>query len=182
MSSPWFIPFAYVFVAQYVFSAFEAINCGSTLKGWWNLQRMKLIRRTSAYFLAVLDIIKRKLGLSETTFVLTDKVVTEDAAKRYEQEIMEFGSSSIMFTMLAALALLNLFALVGGIKRLVVDNSDFKALELMVVQIVLCGIMVLVNFPVYEALFVRVDNGRIPSSVMFKAIVLASVMCLLPIY
>lgn len=140
---------------------------------------MWLIRGTTSYFIALIDIFKRKLSLSETTFALTDKVVTEDATKRYEQEIMEFGSSSLMFTMLATLALLNLFTLVGGIKKILMD---FKALEQLIVQIVLCGIIVLINLPVYEALFIRSDNGRIPSSVMFKSVVLASVLCLLPAY
>lgn len=179
VSSPWFLPFAYVFVAKNVFSVLEAMNCRSTLKGWWNLQRMWFIRGTTSYFIALIDMFKRKLGLSETTFALTDKVVTEDAAKRYEQEIMEFGSSSLMFTMLATLALLNLFTLVGGIKKILID---FNALEQLMVQIVLCGIIVLINLPVYEALFIRNDNGRMPSSVMFKSVVLASVLCLLSTY
>ncbi|EXB51025.1 Cellulose synthase-like protein E6 [Morus notabilis] len=181
VSSPWFLPFAYVFVAKNVFSALEAMNCGSTLKGWWNLQRMWLIRRTSSYFIAFLDIIKRKLGLSETTFALTDKVVTEDVSKRYEQEIMEFGSSSLMFTILATLALLNLFTLVGGIMKILMD-FDSKALEQLILQIVLCGIIVVVNFPVYQALFIRRDKGCIPSSLMLKSVVLASLLCLVPLY
>ncbi|GMN73745.1 hypothetical protein TIFTF001_053073 [Ficus carica] len=178
MSSPWFVPFAYVFVAKNVFSVFEAMSCGSTLKAWWNLQRMWLFQRTTSYFIALLDIFKRKLGLNETTFILTDKVVKEDASKRYNQEIMEFGSSNIMFTVLATLALLNLFTFVGGIMKILMD---FKALEQLILQIVLCGIIVLINFPVYQALFIRNDNGCIPSSVMFKSVVLASVLCLLPV-
>ncbi|GMN68342.1 hypothetical protein TIFTF001_037397 [Ficus carica] len=179
MSSPWFVPFAYVFVAKNVFSVFEAMSCGSTLKAWWNLQRMWLFQRTTSYFIALLDIFKRKLGLNETTFILTDKVVKEDASKRYKQEIMEFGSSNIMFTILATLALLNLFTFVGGIMKTLMN---FKALEQLILQIVLCGIIVLINLPVYQALFIRNDNGCIPSSVMFKSVVLASVLCLLPIY
>ncbi|PON31559.1 Cellulose synthase [Parasponia andersonii] len=181
VSSPWFLPFAYVFVAKNIFSVLEAMKHGSTLKSWWNGQRMWLIRRTTSYFIALIDIIKRKLGLSETTFVLTDKVVTEDVSKRYEQEVMEFGSSNIMFTILATLALLNLFTLLGGIKKLVLD-LDSKALEQLISQIVLCGIIVLINLPIYQALFIRRDKGCIPSSVMFKSILLASVTCLMPIY
>ena len=157
------------------------MNSGSTLKAWWNLQRMLLIRRTTSYFIAFIDIIKRQLGLSKTTFVLTDKVVTEDALKRYEQEIMEFGSSNMMFTILATLAMLNLFTLLGGIMKLVL-NLNSKALENFIMQIVLCGIIAVTNLPIYQALFIRSDKGCLPSSVMFKSIILASVMCLLPVY
>ena len=181
VSSLWVLPFAYVFVAKNAFSVLETMNSGSTVKAWWNLKRMWLIRRTTSYFIAFIDSIKRQLGLSETTFVLTNKVVTEDAIKRYEQEIMEFGNSNIMFTILATLAMLNLFTLLGGIMKLAV-NSNSKALEKLTMQVVLCGIIIVINLPIYQALFVRSDKGCLPSSVMFKSIVLASVMCLIPIY
>ena len=141
---------------------------------------MWLIRRTTAYFFGFLDTILWQLGLSQTKFSITTKVVTEDVSKRYEQEVMEFGSSNIMFTIVSTLALLNLFTLIWGFKRLVLD-LDFKALEHLIIQIVLCGLVVLVNLPIYQALFIRSDKGSMPSSVMFKSIVLASLICLIPV-
>lgn len=180
VSSPWFLPFVYVFVAKSAYSLIEFLRCGSTFKAWWNLQRMWLIRRTTAYFFGFLDTILRQLGLSQTKFSLTAKVVPEDASTRYEQEMMEFGSSSITFTIISTLALLNLFALVVGLKRLVLD-LDFNALKHLITQIVLCGLVVLVNLPIYQALFIRSDKGCLPSSVMLRSIVLASLMCLIPV-
>ncbi|KAF4362329.1 hypothetical protein F8388_008213 [Cannabis sativa] len=181
VSSPWFLPFAYVFIAKSVYSLSEAMSHGSTLKAWWNTQKMWLIRRTSAYFIALVDIIKRKLGLSETTFVLTDKVVTEDILNRYDEEVMEFGSSNLVFNILSTLALLNLFCLVGWVKKLVFD-FDSKAIEQMIMQVLLCGIIIVVNLPIYNALFIRKDKGSIPTSVMVKSFVLASILCLIPLY
>ncbi|KAM6579241.1 hypothetical protein CsatA_003015 [Cannabis sativa] len=181
VSSPWFLPFAYVFIAKSVYSLSEAMSHGSTLKAWWNTQKMWLIRRTSAYFIALVDIIKRKLGLSETTFVLTDKVVTKDISNRYDEEVMEFGSSNLMFNILSTLALLNLFCLVGWVIKLVFD-FDSKAIEQMIMQVVLCGIIIVVNLPIYNALFIRKDKGSIPTSVMLKSSVLASILCLIPLY
>ncbi|KAK4850610.1 hypothetical protein QYF36_008273 [Acer negundo] len=174
----WFIPFAYVFLAKSVYSLIQALNCGSTIKIWWNLQRMWMIRRTTAFLLAFIDISIKQLGLSQTTFVLTSKVVTEDVSKRYEQEIMEFGSSSIMFTMLGTFAMLNLFCLFGAIFKMVVVQ-EFGVLESLISQVFLCGMMVLINLPVYEAMFFRKDNGCLPFSVMFKSFVLASLACLI---
>ena len=170
-----FIPFAYVFIAKSVYSLIEALNCGSTIKIWWNLQRMLIIKRTTAFFFAFIDVIIKQLGLSRTTFAITAKVVTKDVSKRYEQEIMEFGSSSVMLTILGTLAMLNLFCLVGATLKMVL--LDFGALENLISQVFLCGMMVLINLPVYEALFFRKDNGCLPFSVMFKSIVLASVAC-----
>ncbi|KAK0600710.1 hypothetical protein LWI29_017742 [Acer saccharum] len=176
-SSLWFIPFAYVFIAKNVYSFFEALSCGSTPKIWWNSQRMLLIKRTTAFFFAFINVIIKQLGLSETTFAITSKVVTEDVSKRYEQEIMEFGSSSVMFTILGTLAMLNLFCLVGATLKMVL--LDFGALENLISQVFLCGMMVLINIPVYEAMFFRKDNGCLPFSVMLKSIVLASLTCLM---
>lgn len=122
----------------------------------------------------------RKLGLSQVAFAITDKVVTEDVARRYEEEVIEYGSSTIMFTLMATLAMLNLFGLTGGIKKTVLD-LEFKAVSRLIVQVVLAVLLVMINIPVYQALFFRNDKGRLPSSVVFKSILLASLVCLIPI-
>ncbi|KAH9652369.1 cellulose synthase-like protein E1 [Citrus sinensis] len=178
VSSLWFIPFAYVFVAQNAYSICEALSCGHTLKSWWNLQRMQIIRRTTAFFFGFVDCIVKQMGLSQTAFAITAKVVTEDVMERYEQEMMEFESSSVMFTIVATLAMLNLFSLIGGFIDIIF--LDFGALGNLMCQIILCGLMVLVNVPIYEALFIRKDKGCMPFSVMFKSMFLTSLACLLP--
>ncbi|KAK4484750.1 hypothetical protein RD792_007344 [Penstemon davidsonii] len=180
VSSLWFVPFAYVFVATTLYSIVEDLMCGDTLKGWWNLQRMTLIRRTTSYFFAFIDTMMKQLGLSQTSFVVTAKVVDEELQKRYENEMMEFGSSSIVFVIIATLALLNLFCLGLGIKKVVF--SDLEILEKFVAQLIVCGLLVMVNLPVYEALLFRSDKGRMPFSVLFKSIVVVSVVCLIPMF
>ncbi|TYH87214.1 hypothetical protein ES332_D01G101300v1 [Gossypium tomentosum] len=179
--SRWFIPFAYVFVSKNIYSLAEALIFGSTFKAWWNLQRMWVHRRTTSFFFAFIDCIVRQLGLSQTTFTLTAKVVTDDVSKMYQQEIMDFGSTSTMFTVISTLAMLNLFSLIGVVVKVFMGGLECKDMEKLVSQVVLCGLMVTVNGPVYEALFLRKDEGSIPGSVMFKSIVLASLACLIPL-
>lgn len=177
VSSLWFIPFAYVFITKNAYSLLEAMSCKLTLKGWWNLQRILVIRRTTAYIFSFIETIIKQFGLSETIFDLTPKAVSQDVLKRYEKEVMEFESSSSMFIIIATLAMVNLFSFLKSFK-IIIFRPQFDNLEKLASQFVLCGLMVMVNMPVYEALFVRKDNGRFPFSVMFKASVLASFACL----
>ncbi|KAH9804268.1 cellulose synthase-like protein E1 [Citrus sinensis] len=179
VTSLWFIPFAYVFTTKTVYSIYESMSCGYTLKSWWNFQRMQIIRRATAFFFGFADVIIEQLGLSQTAFAITAKVVTEDVLKRYEQEIMEFGSSSVMFTIIATLAMLNLLSLIGGLINTIF--LEFGALQNLISQIILCGLMILVSVPIYEALFLRRDKGCLPFSVMLKSVVFASLACLMPL-
>ncbi|KAF7113144.1 hypothetical protein RHSIM_RhsimUnG0156500 [Rhododendron simsii] len=179
VSSLWFLAFAYVYAARNACSIAEALTCGDTLKAWWNSQRMWLFHWTTSYLFAFIDTITGQLGFSHTAFSITAKVVSNDVLKRYEEGTMEFGTSSVMLTIIATLALLNLFGFAGGILKVV---WGYGIAEGLTVQIGLCLVVVVINLPVYQALFLRDDNGRIPSSVMFKSLVLSSLACLIPVY
>ncbi|KAL7143067.1 hypothetical protein ABFS83_08G166100 [Erythranthe nasuta] len=182
VSSLWFVPFAYVFAARTVCSLIEDLISGSTVKGWWNLQRMWLIRRTTSYFFALIDTIYKKLGLSETSFVLTGKVSDEDLRTRYEDEIIEFGSSSVMYVIIATIAIVNLLSLVYGVFKNVIFSGFNGLIGVFTGQMIVCGIIVSLNLPVYEALLMRRDKGSIPSSVLVKSLVITSLACLIPMY
>jgi hypothetical protein len=42
--SPWVIPFLYVSSVENMYNLYEALLSGETLKGWWNGQRMWIIK------------------------------------------------------------------------------------------------------------------------------------------
>ncbi|KAF2288938.1 hypothetical protein GH714_022916 [Hevea brasiliensis] len=134
-SSQWFLPYAYVFISKNAYSIVETWVCGGTIKAWWNSQRMWVIRRTTAYFLAFIDTAIKQLRLSQITFAITPKVVTDDVLKRYEKEVMEFGSSTTEVTIIATLAMLNLLSFVGAImKRIIASEIDFNTTEMLIPQ------------------------------------------------
>ncbi|KAF7815988.1 cellulose synthase-like protein E6 [Senna tora] len=173
VTSRWMLPFLYAPLATHVYSLLEAMRCGCSIKSWWNSQRMKLFRRTTSYLFSFMDTVKIQLGFSETKFDVTDKVASEDTMKRYEEEVVDFGSScSVMYTIIATLALINLFGVIGGTKKVLEDDA-------LVLQVMLCVLMVMLNKVVYEALFVRSDRGCLPSHVLVKSLVLASFACFL---
>ncbi|KAL1347573.1 hypothetical protein AAHE18_07G015500 [Arachis hypogaea] len=179
MSSIWFIPFAYVIVGESARSLLEFVLFGSTIQGWWNDLRMVLYKGTSSYLFALIDSISKLFGLPDSPFTVTAKVMEEDVSERYKKQVMEFGAASPLFTVLATLALLNLFCLLGILKELVLSEDCFGTYKNMSLQILLCGFLVLINIPIYQGLFLRKDKGRLPSSIAIKSTVLALSTCIL---
>ncbi|KAG6639182.1 cellulose synthase-like protein E6 [Carya illinoinensis] len=178
VSNPWVLPFALVIFVHRAYSLGEFVWCGGTFQGWWNDQRMWLFKRTSSYFFGFFDSILKLLGHTKSAFAITAKVAEDDVLQRYEQEVMEFGTSSPMFTILATLALLNAFCFIGGLKRLIMDMKTWVS-DPFSLQILLCALLILINLPVYQGLFLRKDSGRMPSSVTTQAVMFALLACAL---
>ncbi|XP_058202484.1 cellulose synthase-like protein E1 isoform X3 [Rhododendron vialii] len=181
ITSLWILPFAYVLIAKYGCSLAEFITCGGTPLGWWNEQRIWVFRRTTSFCFAFLETIARQLGFTKLEFVVTAKVSDSEVYQRYLQETMEFGSPSPMFTVLSTIAMINLLSFVWGLKRMIMD-AKYGVLEQLGLQIVLCGVIVLINLPVYKGLFFRRDKGKMPSSVMYKSVMLAFLACSIALY
>ncbi|KAF2286224.1 hypothetical protein GH714_011894 [Hevea brasiliensis] len=176
VSDPWFRSFAYVISAKYIYSLVEFLCSGGTILGWWNEQRIWLYKRTTSYLFALIDSILKTLKFTNVTFSITAKVADEDVSQRYEKEIMDFGASSPMFTILATLAMLNLFCFAGVVKKVIMDEN-FRLFEEMFLQLLLCGALVLINLPLYQGLFLRKDKGKVPSSITIKSFILALLAC-----
>lgn len=174
--SSWFIPFGYVTVAVNAYSLAEFLWCGGTFRGWWNEERMWLYRRTSAFLFGFIDTILKKLGVSESAFVITAKVGEEEAAERYEKEMMEFGVESPMFLLLGTLGMLNLFCFAAAVFRLMAsrDGGDIQKMGL---QLVITGTLVVINWPIYQGMLLRKDKGKMPMSVTVKSVVFALSAC-----
>ncbi|KAL5548642.1 hypothetical protein UlMin_003873 [Ulmus minor] len=176
--SPWFMPFPYVVIAKYTYSLAEFLHSRGTILDWWNDQRIWLYKRVCSYLFGFIDNILNLLGFSESGFVITSKVANEHVFERYEKEIMEFGSQSPMFTLLAALALLNLYSFFRVVKEVVaVGEGAGRFCEEMFFQIVLCLVLILINLPLYRGLFLRQDKGKMPTSLTVKAVGFASLVC-----
>ncbi|KAG8478893.1 hypothetical protein CXB51_028737 [Gossypium anomalum] len=183
ISSPWVLPFAYVAFSHHAYSLSEFLWCGGTFLGWCNDQRMWLFKRTTSYLFASFETILKLLGYSQLAFVITTKVADEDVSKRYDQEMIEFGVASPMFDILATLAILNLLGSFGAIKKVTMHaDKGFKVLDQFGLQILLCLVLVTINLPVYQALFFRMDKGKMPSSVTYKSIIFALLACTLAVH
>ncbi|XP_058200271.1 cellulose synthase-like protein E1 isoform X1 [Rhododendron vialii] len=172
VSSPWVLPFLYVIAAKYAYSLGELLWIGGTFQEWWNDQRMWLYKRTTSHLFGFTENILKLLGFAKSGFIVTSKVADEDVSLRYEKEVMEFGAPSPMFDILATLSMVNLFSFFGALKRVFMD-SQHGVLDQLALQMLLCGLVVVINLPVYGGLFFRKDNGRMPSAITYQAVIIA---------
>ena len=139
---------------------------------------MWILRRITSFLYATIDNILKLFGASKLAFTITAKVSDEDASKRYEQEVMDFGSASSMFTIISTVALINVSCLFGGVMRMILNNEGYID-DALLIQVVLCGLVVSINVPIYEGLFIRKDKGRMPYSVTFVSIGISVLVCML---
>jgi hypothetical protein len=93
---------------------------------------------------------------------------------------MEFGMSSPEYVIIATIALLNLVCLVGGLSRILTGAQNMP-LNGFFLQIVLCGLLVIINIPIYAAMFLRKDRGRIPFSVTLASLGFVMLALFVPI-
>ncbi|GAB4845928.1 glycosyltransferase 2 [Ancistrocladus abbreviatus] len=175
--SKWFLPYAYIAISTYSYSLLEYLWCQGNILGWWNEQRVWLYKRTSSDLFAFIDTLLMLIGRSNLKFEITAKVTDDDSSKRYENEILEFGNTSPLFIIVSTIALTNLFCLVVGLSRVVLHGGQKMLWERMGFQIMLCIALVLINLPLYEALFLRKDKGKMPSEVTMKAVGFALLGC-----
>ncbi|PQQ03466.1 hypothetical protein Pyn_26872 [Prunus yedoensis var. nudiflora] len=87
---------------------------------------------------------------------LFPQVPDEDVSQQYEKEIMEFGASSPMLTILATLALFNLYCFAEFVKDATTGSRGIaQVYETMALQILLWGVLILINIPLYQALYLN---------------------------
>ncbi|KAI4380073.1 hypothetical protein MLD38_006301 [Melastoma candidum] len=172
VSSLWFIPYTYVAAAKYGYSLVEHLQSDGTVLSWWNEQRIWLYKRTTSYLFATIDSILMVLGFSETAFVVSPKVADPNVSKRYEKDIMEFGAMSPMFTILTTIALINAICFIWA----AIKASTIGVLSPSVAQVILSGVLVLINLPIYQGI-IRKDEGKMPSSTTASSLIWAVTIC-----
>uniref|UniRef100_A0A0D6QSW0 Glycosyltransferase 2-like domain-containing protein n=1 Tax=Araucaria cunninghamii TaxID=56994 RepID=A0A0D6QSW0_ARACU len=175
ISSPWFLLFVFLSVTAHTRNAIELVWIGYSFKGWWNEQRMWMIKGVSSYLFGLIQVICKLTGISKVGFELTDKVYDRQAGKRYEEENFEFGVASTLFVPPATVALINLISLLGGITQVI--RQGYECFESMFVQLVLSSFIVINSYPIYEGMFVRKDKGRMPTTITLFSVVAAMVAC-----
>ncbi|KAI3828765.1 hypothetical protein L1987_02875 [Smallanthus sonchifolius] len=173
VTDPSFLLYVFLFLGAYGQDCYDFILFNSTYKRWWNDQRIWLIRGLSPYLFGLVEYMIKHLGIATQGFNVTSKVQDDEQSKRYDQGLIEFGIHCPMFIPFTTASIVNIFALIFGMIRLL----NTWSLERLFVQLFITGFGVLNSWPVYEAMFLRSDKGRMPIKTITISIFLASVLC-----
>ncbi|KAL4651339.1 hypothetical protein ACB092_01G152700 [Castanea dentata] len=169
VSESWFFLYVFLFLGAYGQHLLEFILEGGTIQRWWNDQRMWMIRGLSCFLFGSLEYFLKCLGISTTGFNVTNKVVDDEQSKKYEQGVFDFGVPSPMLISITMAAIINLAALVRGLTEAFMGRK----LENLFVQMFIAGFVVVNSAPIYEAMVLRSDKGRMPIKTTVVSIFLA---------
>lgn len=163
-SDQWFWLYIFLSLGAYAQDLADFLLEGGTCQKWWNDQRMWLIRGLSSFFFGMIEYTLKTLNLSTPGFNVTSKADGDDEQKkRYEQGIFDFGPSSSIFLPLTVVAVLNLFAFAWGLYRL------FALGEGVSLELMLASFAVVNSLPIYEAMVLRKDDGKLQKGICFLA-------------
>ncbi|KAK1403965.1 Cellulose synthase-like protein G3 [Heracleum sosnowskyi] len=159
VTDPWLLLYVFLFLGSYAQELIEYVTYGSTAKRWWNNQRVWMMRSISSFPFALFEYIQERCGISSFGYNVTSKVLESEQSKRNAEGIFEFGVPSPLFVPITMAAIINLWALVRGMKLVILRN---ESLEDVFVQMFLSGFGVLNCWPMYEAMLLRKDKGKMP--------------------
>ncbi|KAA0044945.1 cellulose synthase-like protein G3 [Cucumis melo var. makuwa] len=171
----WFVVYILLFLGAYGQDLVEFIYVGGTFKKWWNDQRMWMIRSVSSFLFGCIELTLKSLGINPNFgFNVTSKAMDEEQNKRYKQELFEFGVFSPMFVPITTAAIVNLASFAGGLIK--IWKSD-GAWEHLFPQMLVTGFGVVNCWPVYGAMTLRNDEGKLPPELTFFSVSLALLLC-----
>ncbi|GAB2298193.1 hypothetical protein Dimus_032265 [Dionaea muscipula] len=173
---PCFLLYIFLFLGAYLHNLLLFVSEKGAIKRWWNSQRIWMITGVSSFLFASFEFCLKSLGMGMSGFSLTSKVQDEESNKRYEQGMFEFGVSSPMFVPVTMAAIINLLAVTLGPVTMVSRGGNVEELFM---QLLLCVFITINCWPVYEAMVLRTDKGRMPPKITVVSTCLVLALCLI---
>ncbi|XP_010912201.1 cellulose synthase-like protein G3 [Elaeis guineensis] len=176
VSDPWFYLYAYLFLAAYLTDLMDFLRSKGTIHRWWNDQRIWMARGLTSCLFGTIQFALNHVGISTPRFNVTSKVMEEEQSERYDKGMLDFGVASPFFMILGTSAVVNLSSFVMGIARAMRIEEVFNE---MLVQLFLSGFVAANCLPIYEAMFLRKDGGKMPGNITLISILAAGFLHLI---
>ncbi|KAK1591202.1 hypothetical protein Q3G72_003815 [Acer saccharum] len=162
VSNSFFIIFIFIFLSALLKHLYEVLASDQGSVGIWrNEQRIWMIKSVTSYLYGTLDAFMEKLGLTEASFLPTNKVEDDEQVKQYQMGVFDFRTSTMLLAPLVIIIVLNMAAFACGVYRMMLTGDWGK----MLLQVLLSFYILVMNYAVIEGMLVRKDKGRIPPSV-----------------
>ncbi|XP_020207312.1 cellulose synthase-like protein G1 [Cajanus cajan] len=147
VTDPWFAVFAFVYVSTQIQHLIEVLSGDGSVAMWWDEQRIWILKSVTSVF-AIIDGIKKWLGLNKVKFNLSNKAIDKEKLKKYEQGRFDFQGAAVFMAPLVLLLLANIVSFFGGIWRL----FNVKDFEEMFGQLFLVTYVMVLSYPIIEGI------------------------------
>ncbi|XP_050227417.1 cellulose synthase-like protein G3 isoform X2 [Mercurialis annua] len=176
VSEPWFGLYPFLFLGAYGQDLLDFITAGEgTFQMWWNDLRIWAIRGITCLLFGSIEFFLKSLGITALGFNVTSKVVDDEQTKRYEQGLFDFGVPLPMFVTLSMAAMINLVSFVWGLTQVFINGTNYDGLA---IQMFIAGYGTVMSWPIYEAMVLRNDQGKMPVRITITAAFLTLALCL----
>ncbi|KOM42916.1 hypothetical protein LR48_Vigan05g052000 [Vigna angularis] len=147
VTDPWFAVFAFVYVSTQVQHLVEVLSGEGSIEMWWDEQRIWILKSVTSIF-AVLEAMKKRLGLNKMKFNLSNKAIDEEKMKKYEEGRFDFQGAAVFMAPMVLLLIINIVGFFGGIWR-VLNEKDFQE---MFGQLFLVTYVMALSYPILQAI------------------------------
>ncbi|TKY49943.1 Cellulose synthase protein G1 [Spatholobus suberectus] len=147
VTDPWFAVFAFVYVSTQIQHLIEVLSGDGSVAMWWDEQRIWILKSVTSVF-AIIDGIKKWLGLSKVKFNLSNKAIDKEKLKKYEQGRFDFQGAAVFMGPLVLLLIVNIVSFFGGLWRL----FNVKDFEEMFGQLFLVTFVMVLSYPIIEGI------------------------------
>uniref|UniRef100_A0A6V7QTR2 Uncharacterized protein n=1 Tax=Ananas comosus var. bracteatus TaxID=296719 RepID=A0A6V7QTR2_ANACO len=128
----------------------------------------------TSYLFGTIEFALNRVGIASQGFDVTNKVTEEEQSKRYNNGVFDFSIASPFFISLGVTANPSLASFIAGITRVAVIGIGL--FDEMFVHLFLVRFIAANCLPIYEAMFFRRDNGKLPRNVTLTSIFLAGLL------
>ncbi|XP_045822494.1 cellulose synthase-like protein G1 [Trifolium pratense] len=149
VTDPWFAVFAFLYIATQIQHLIEVISGDGSVSMWWDEQRIWILKSVTSLF-AMIEAVKKWLGLNKKKFNLSNKAADKDQEKikKYEQGRFDFQGAALYMSPMVVLLIVNTVCFFGGLWRLF-NTRDF---EDMFGQLFLVSYVMALSYPIFEGI------------------------------
>ncbi|VFQ62162.1 unnamed protein product [Cuscuta campestris] len=156
-----------IFILYNLYTLFEYVNAGESIRAWWNNQRMQKVTSSASWLFGFLSGIVKVVGFSDTAFEVTKKEHSSDGVvankEQYDAGTFTFDNSPL-FIPGTTILLVNIAALfVGLVDYITKEKVGWSLGE------VICSVwVILMYWPFLKGLFRKGKYG-IPLPIILKS-------------